>query len=231
MIVQAFDTFEPRRFVLDSFSVYLHKVHDQTIQREKTYQLATLARYSNALGLLVSDAPSSEPYRLSRYGVEETVADGTIVLTAEMEGLRRRRYVEVYKMRGVNHRTGRHRMEIMTHGVEVFYAVPPDTSQISPPAPLTFPLLHDMIADGLPYGSSWLVQGEPGAGKSTLSYQFAIDGLQRKEGVLYIAADTPARQVLQSLQGFGFLPTPLPRIRPVGDSRNVWRTTRGARSK
>lgn len=208
MIIREFDAFAPQRFVLDSFSVYLHKVEDRAIQREKTYQLATLARQAGALGLLVSDAPTSEPYRLSRYGVEETVADGTLALTAEMEGLRQRRYAEVYKMRAINHVAGRHRMKIMSQGIEVFYAGTPDTSQVAPPAPLVFSPLQDIIEGDLPYGSAWLVQGEPGAGKSTLTYQFAIDGLRRKEGVLYIAADSPARQVHQALQGFGFLPDP-----------------------
>ncbi len=208
MIIREFDTFEPRRFVLDSFSVYLHKVADQAIQREKTYQLATLARQSGALGLLVSDAPTSEPYRLSRYGVEETVADGTIALTAEMEGLQRRRYAEVYKMRAIDHVSGRHRMEIMSQGIELFYASAGDTGQVASPAPLVFSPLQDVIEGDLPYGNAWLVQGEPGAGKSTLTYQFAIDGLRRKESVLYIAADTPARQVHEALQGFGFLPDP-----------------------
>ncbi len=208
MIVQEFDAFKPHRFVLDSFSVYLHKVEDQAIQREKTYQLATLARQAGALGMLVSDAPISEPYRLSRYGVEETVADGTIVLSAQMEGLQRRRYIEVYKMRSTNHVSGRHRMEITSQGIEVCYAGAADTTEVAVPAPLAFPPLQDIIEGDLPYGSAWLVQGEPGAGKSTLTYQFAIDGLRRKEGVLYIAADTPARQVHQALQGFGFLPDP-----------------------
>ncbi len=208
MIIREFDTFEPQRFVLDSFSVYLHKVEDQAIQREKTYQLATLARQTGTLGLLVSDAPTSEPYRISRYGVEETVADGTIVLTAEIEGLQRRRYIEVYKMRAIAHVGGRHRMEIMSQGIEVFHAGTSDTSQVAPAAPLAFSPLQEIIEGDLPYGSAWLVQGEPGAGKSTLTYQFAIDGLRRKEGVLYVAADTPARQVHQALQGFGFLPDP-----------------------
>ncbi|WP_089719607.1 ATPase domain-containing protein [Candidatus Entotheonella palauensis] len=208
MMVREFEAFEPQRFVLDSFSVYLHKVEHQAIQREKTYQLATLARQTGALGLLVSDAPTSEPYRLSRYGVEETVADGTIALTAEMEGLQRRRYLEVYKMRAIDHVTGRHRMEITSQGIEVFYVNTADTTQVLIPEPLIFSPLQEIIEGDLPYGSAWLVQGEPGAGKSTLTYQFTMDGLRRKEGVLYIATDTPAKQVHQALQGFGFLPDP-----------------------
>ncbi len=208
MIVREVDTFKPLRFVLDSFSVYLHKVENQVIQREKTYQLATLAQQTGTLGLLVSDAPANEPHQLSRYGVEETVADGIIVLTAEMEGLQRRRYAEVYKMRAIDHVAGRHRMEIMSQGIEMFYAGASDLSQVAQPAPLVFPPVQEIIEGELPYGSAWLVQGEPGAGKSTLTYQFAIHGLRRKEGVLYIAADTPGEQVHQALQGFGFLPDP-----------------------
>lgn len=125
VMVREFDTFRPHRFVIDSFSVYLHKVQDPAIQREKTYQLAGLARRAGALGLLISDTPSNEPQRLSRYGVEETVADGTISLWTELQGLQRRRYIEIYKMRAVDHVMGRHRMEITDQGIEVFYVPPP----------------------------------------------------------------------------------------------------------
>ncbi len=207
-MVREFDTFQPQRFVLDSFSVYLHKVQDLAIQREKTYQLSTLSWRTGALGILVSDTPSNEPHRLSRYGVEETVADGTIVLSTEVDGLARKRYVEVYKLRAVDHVTGRYRMEITDHGLEVYYAIPPDWSQVDTPPPLSFPPVREVIQGDLRYGSTWLVQGEPGVGKSTLAYQFAMEGLRRREAVLYIAADAPSVQVRQAIQSFGFLAEP-----------------------
>ena len=207
-MIQEVEAFQPCRFVVDSFSVFLHKVKDPAVQREKTYQLATLVQRAGAVGILTSDIPAGETQRLSHFGVEETVADGTIVLSTEMEGLRRKRYLEVFKMRAAGHVAGRHRMEITGQGIEVFYVAAPDLSQVETPPPLVFEPVEGVIGDGLPYGSAWLVRGDPGVGKSTLAYQFAIEGLRRKEAVLYIAADVPGSLVRQAMESFGFLPDP-----------------------
>jgi circadian clock protein KaiC len=76
------------------------------------------------------------------------------------------------------------------------------------PAPLVFSPVRELMQGALPYGSAWLVQGEPGVGKSTLAYQFVLEGLRRREGVLHIAADAPSVQVRQAILRFGFLADP-----------------------
>lgn len=159
------------------------------------------------VSILISDIPANEPHRLSRFGVEETVTDGTIVLSTEMETLQRKRYLEVYKMRAAHHTPGRHRMKITGQGIELFYVTAPPPADLDI-APLVFEPLQKSIQGDLRYNSTWLVRGEPGVGKSTLSYQFAIEGLRRKESVLYIAADISAAQAHEALLQFGFLPEP-----------------------
>jgi circadian clock protein KaiC len=207
-MIREMEVYQPRRFVVDSFSVFLYKMDKPADQREKSFQLATLVQRAGAIGVLISDIPAEEPNRLSRFGVEETVMDGTIVLSSVMDRLRRRRYIEVYKMRASDHVPGRHRMEIAERGIEVFYAATQHPAKAETPPPLIFEPMQGIIFGGSPYGSSWLVRGDPGMGKSTLSYQFAIEGLRRREAVLYIAADAPGSQVTQAMQGFGFLAAP-----------------------
>lgn len=194
------------RFVVDSFSVFLHRVKDPAVQREKTFQLVSLVQQSDAVGILISDIPAHTPHQLSRFGVEETVADGTIVLSSELEGLKRRRYLEVYKMRGIEHVHGRHRMEIKNHGIQVLYAQPSPQRRDTSPIPLVFEPLGDIIKGDLFHGANWLVRGEPGVGKSTLAYQFVIDGLCRNEAVLHITADAPAVHILRALENLGLSP-------------------------
>lgn len=221
------ESFRPHRFVVDSFSVFLYRVTDPATQREKTFQLATLVQRIGAIGLFTSDIPAGEPHRLSRFGVEETVMDGTVVLSTEMKETRRKRYIEVYKMRAADHVTGRHRMEITQHGIEVLYteaashqAIADILSNDSPSADqeppdirlsersLAFEPIQSMVAGDIPYGAAWLVRGDHGIGKSTLAYQFALEGLRRKEAVLYIAADVSREQVRRALRGTGFLLEP-----------------------
>ncbi len=221
------ESYKPQRFVVDSFSVFLYRVEDAATQREKTFQLATLVQRIGAIGMFTSDIPAGEPHRLSRFGVEETVMDGTIVLSTELTETQRKRYIEVYKMRAVAHVAGRHRMEISSKGIDVLYTemlahigelpTPTDAAcneeSDTPDVPiltraLAFEPVQQLVQGEIPYGAAWLVRGSHGIGKSTLAYQFALDGLRRKESVLYVAADVSSEQVRRALRGTGFLLEP-----------------------
>src|SRR5439155_668750 len=76
-----------RRVVVDSVSVFLHKVKDPQIAREKTFQLATIVQNAQAVGFFATDIPYGSS-QLSRFGVEETVVDGVILLTSNEGPLR-----------------------------------------------------------------------------------------------------------------------------------------------
>lgn len=204
-MVQEMESFQPSRFVVDSFSVFLHKVKDPGVQREKTFELSTLIQHMGAVGLLISNIPAGVVNRLSRYGVEETVVDGTIILSTEAMGTERKRYIEVYKMRADDHVAGRHRMEITPKGVEVFYLAPSEekASEVTTPPPLAFSPLKVLVPEGIRYGSVWLVRGEQGVGKTTLSQQFAWEGLKQGESVLYLTTDAPAYVLRLQMQALG----------------------------
>lgn len=202
-MIHEVDAWRPQRLVVDSFSVFLHKVKDPVVQREKTFQAATLVQRAGAVGILITDIAAGDRHSISRFGVEETVADGMILLSSELLGMRRRRYLEVYKMRAVDHVPGRHRMEITPRGVEVLYMTPYEAAAGTPVPPLIFTPLRAMVREGVRYGSAWLVSGEEGVGKSTLAYQFAIEGLQHREAVLFVGADAPAYQVGWELEQWG----------------------------
>lgn len=204
-MAQEIESFQPSRFVVDSFSVFLHKVKDPGVQREKTFQLSTLVQRVAAVGLFISNIPAGDSKRLSRFGVEETVVDGTIVLSTEAIGLQRKRYLEVYKMRAADHVPGRHRMEITHQGIEVLYLAPIEEKkgEKETPLPLAFSPLRAIAPGGIRYGSAWLVRGEQGVGKTTLAQQFAIEGLQQGEGALYITTEAPSYLLRQQMEVVG----------------------------
>ncbi|PYX35834.1 MAG: circadian clock protein KaiC, partial [Acidobacteria bacterium] len=51
--------------------------------------------------------------------------------------------------------------------------------------------LDDVIGGGFPRGHFYLLEGEPGTGKTTLALQFVADGLRKGEKVLYITLSEP----------------------------------------
>jgi circadian clock protein KaiC len=199
---------QPRRIVVDSFSAFLQKIQESTIQRDKAFQLVRLVQHSAAVALLLSDIPSHEPTRVSRFGVEETVVDGTIVLTTELRAGRRIRHLEVYKMRTTDHVRGRHRMDIGPGGVRVFYRSPLDKAAVRAPPAVVYSPVDGLIEGEVSYDHTWLVRGGPGAGKSVWAVQFAVERLRSGESVLFVATEASSRTVLFAMERLGLLTEP-----------------------
>lgn len=55
--------------------------------------------------------------------------------------------------------------------------------------------LDDILAGGLPRNRIYLLQGEPGVGKTTVALQFLLEGVRRKEPVLYITLSETAEEI------------------------------------
>ena len=58
--------------------------------------------------------------------------------------------------------------------------------------------LDDILAGGLPRDCFYLVQGDPGSGKTTLALQFLLEGVRRGEKVFYITLSETKRGIAQS---------------------------------
>ena len=60
--------------------------------------------------------------------------------------------------------------------------------------------LDEILAGGLPSQRLYLIQGDPGSGKTTLALQFLIEGVKRGEKVLYISL-SETKQELTGVAG------------------------------
>jgi KaiC/GvpD/RAD55 family RecA-like ATPase len=56
--------------------------------------------------------------------------------------------------------------------------------------------LDDVLGGGLPAGHFYLVEGEPGTGKTTLALQFVAEGIKRGEKVLYVTLSESRQELL-----------------------------------
>lgn len=66
------------------------------------------------------------------------------------------------------------------------------------------PGLDKMLNGGLISGRAYLVRGEPGLGKTTLSIQFLMEGVRNGENVLYITFEEPLALIERDMRAFGF---------------------------
>ena len=124
-------------------------------------------------------------------GGAATHADGLVALRQERSGDRRTRTLEVVKLRGVDHLGGRHEFALGPEGVVVaprLEAAMLDAPDHAEPEGerLGFgvPSLDAIFAGGLLPGSSTLLMGTPGAGKTLTALHFAAEGARRGEPAL-----------------------------------------------
>ena len=118
MMKEKIEKMGAKRVAIDSVSVFVHKIQSPQAVREKIFQVATLVQMAQAVGFFATDIHYGEN-QISRFGVEETVVDGVLLLTAIENGLKRERHLEVYKLRNTAHSSGRHPMFIEHGGIKI----------------------------------------------------------------------------------------------------------------
>lgn len=119
-IEELIDQLGASRVVLDSTSVMGMHTEGKAKIRERLYDLVRMLRRSGVTAIITSEVPSDKEDALSRFGVEEFVADGVIVLNYLGIGSGIYRNIEVQKMRRTNQKKGSFPFIIENGGVKVF---------------------------------------------------------------------------------------------------------------
>ena len=81
MMRERIEAMKAKRVVIDSVSVFLHKVKDPQLSREKIFHLCSIVQNAQAVGFFPADIPYGSQ-QVSRLGVEETVVDGVVILSS-----------------------------------------------------------------------------------------------------------------------------------------------------
>ncbi len=64
--------------------------------------------------------------------------------------------------------------------------------------------LDEVLAEGLPCNCFYLIQGDPGSGKTTLALQFLLEGVRRGEKALYITLSETKEELLKVARSHGW---------------------------
>jgi circadian clock protein KaiC len=64
--------------------------------------------------------------------------------------------------------------------------------------------LDEVLRGGLPAGRMYLVEGDPGTGKTTLALQFLLEGAQRGESCLYVTLSETESELAQVAESHGW---------------------------
>ncbi|HIH44636.1 MAG TPA: circadian clock protein KaiC [Candidatus Methanoperedenaceae archaeon] len=137
------------------------------------------------------------------------IADGILYLSREVAGLRTVRRMEILKMRGVPRaeNTGVFQFKLGSGGMTVFQ----ELKVAGVPAPMLdtrmstgIEGLDRMTGGGIPQGTTMLVCGSTGTGKTVLGMQFIYTGLRKGENCLVVSFEERPDQLIAEAKAFGW---------------------------
>jgi circadian clock protein KaiC len=197
----AIKTMSPKIIVIDSFRAIHDLAKTPQEMRLMLHEVAGLLTAYNTTVLLVGE------YRHEDIAVypEFAVADGIIELARNNLGTRDERYLRVFKLRGSDYKQGFHAFDITTAGLKVYPRLVSPVSATSyqreaTRVPSGVPGLDPMLDGGFWSGSSTLLAGPTGSGKTTMGIQFILEGLRRGERCLLINFQENPTQLAYQLQ-------------------------------
>jgi circadian clock protein KaiC len=202
-IFEVVERVQPQRVVLDSLSEIRLLAQSSLRYRRQILSLKHYFSHHDATVVMLDDLTTE-----SLDKTVHSVAHGVVRLEelAPEYGAERRR-LRVVKYRGQRFRGGYHDFVIDTGGVRVFprlvsseHKTRFDRSTVKSPSPQ----LDALLGGGIERGSSTLVIGPAGTGKSLLTLSFAVAAVERGERAAIYVFDEELGLLFERAKGLGF---------------------------
>src|SRR3990172_4218073 len=199
----AIDSIGAKRVVLDTIEALFSGLSNAAILRA---ELRRLFHWLKERGMTAIVTGESGDKTLTRYGLEEYVADCVIFLDFRIHGQISTRRLRIVKYRGSSHGSDEYPFLIDERGFSILpitslgldYTV--STEYIS----TGVPKLDAMFAGkGFYRGSTILVSGTAGTGKTSVSATFADAACLRGERCLYFAFEESPNQLIRNMSSIG----------------------------
>jgi len=192
-----------KRVVLDTIESLFSGLPNENILRA---ELRRLFRWLKDKGVTAIITAESGDGRLTRHGLEEYVADCVIMLDHRVTGQISTRRMRIVKYRGSVHGTNEYPFLIDENGITVMPITsvnldhPASTERIS----TGIPRLDIMLGGkGFYRGSSMLVSGTAGTGKTSIAFHLADATCRRGEKCLFLASEESKNQVIRNGRSIG----------------------------
>jgi circadian clock protein KaiC len=199
----AIDSIGAKRVVLDTIEALFSGLPNHAVLRA---ELRRLFRWLKERGVTAVITGERGEGTLTRYGLEEYVADCVIVLDHRVEAQISTRRLRVLKYRGTTHGMNEYPFIITAHGISVLpiTSLRLDHMATTQRVSTGVPRLDEMLGGkGVFRGSSVLVSGTPGTGKSSIAANFVEAACRRGERALLFAYEESAAQIIRNMNSIG----------------------------
>ena len=199
----AIDEVGAQRVVIDTLENLFGAFSDTATLRSELRRLFRWLKEREVTAIITGERGDGS---LTRYGIEEYVSDCVIVLDHRVSEETSTRRLRVLKYRGSLHGTNEYPFLIGKGGVSVVPITSLGLEHDASGETLSMGVdrLDEMLGgQGVLRGSSILVSGTAGTGKSTIAAQFCDAACRRGERALYFAFEESEAQIVRNMESVG----------------------------
>ncbi len=193
-----------RRIVLDTLESLFSELRNPGILRAEIRRLFAWLRQKGLTAVITAER--SQPDKLTRFGIEEFVSDCVILLDNRIREEISTRRLRVVKYRGSIHGTNEYPFVIDEEG---FSVLPLSSLGLDHDASVErvssgIAQLDGMLGgQGFFRGSSILISGTAGTGKTSVAAHFVDAACRRGERCLFLAFEESPQQIIRNMQSIG----------------------------
>jgi circadian clock protein KaiC len=199
----AIDSIGAKRVVIDTIEVLFGGFSNASILRA---ELRRLFRWLKEKGVTAIITGERGDGTLTRHGLEEYVSDCVIVLDHRVNEQLSTRRIRIAKYRGTTHGTNEYPFLIDEAGISVLpiTSLGLDHDACDERISTGVPAVDDMLGgSGVYRGSSVLISGTAGTGKTSLAAHFVDAACRRGERCLYLSFEESPQQMIRNMRSIG----------------------------
>ena len=203
-IQYAVNKYKAKLVSIDSVTAVFQQYDAASVVRREIFRLVARLKYLNVTSIMTTER-IEEYGPVARFGVEEFVSDNVIIVRNVLEGERRRRTIEILKLRGTTHMKGEYPFTITSDGINIFPLGAMQLTQRSSNARISSGIktLDQMCGGGFFKDSIILATGATGTGKTLLVSKFLEEGCRQGERAILFAYEESRAQLSRNAFSWG----------------------------
>jgi circadian clock protein KaiC len=196
--------YKAKRVSIDSITAVFQQYEAIGVVRREIFRLVARLKQLNVTTVITTER-SEEYGPVASFGVEEFVSDNVVIFRNVLEGERRRRTIEILKLRGTTHMKGEYPFTITNEGVNIFPLGAMRLTQRSSNVRVSSGVktLDGMCGGGFFKDSIILATGATGTGKTLLVSKFIQNGCVNGERAILFAYEESRAQLSRNAYSWG----------------------------